>query len=96
MTNVNECMNVMSPKEMVEDFLISQKHLTASYNTYAGECADPCLRGAMLNILADEHNIQADLFSDMMNNGWYQTTPAEQQKIEQMKQEYPQQCCWNG
>lgn len=95
-TNVNECMNVMSAKEMLQDFLISQKHLTSSYNTYAGECVDPRLKGAMLSILEDEHSIQSKLFDDMMSNGWYKTEPAEQQKIDQARLSYPQQCCWEN
>jgi hypothetical protein len=30
-----------------------------------------------LNILDEEHKIQADIFSDMQAKGWYQTEPAD-------------------
>jgi spore coat protein CotF len=80
----------MGDKEMLQDSLISQKHLTESYNTYAGECVSEQLRGAFLNILDDEHRIQADIFTDLQSNGWYKVEPAEQQKIQQAKQKYSQ------
>ena len=40
----------------------------------------------MLNILNDEHCIQADIFTNMQNHGWYTVEQAEQQKIQQAKQ----------
>ena len=35
-----------------------------------------------LNILNDEHKIQAELFSTIQSHGWYQTEQAQQQKIQ--------------
>jgi spore coat protein CotF len=90
MTNQNQGSQLMGDKEMLQDSLISQKHLTESYNTYAGECVSEQLRGAFLNILDDEHRIQADIFTDLQSNGWYKVEPAEQQKIQQAKQKYSQ------
>ena len=45
----------------------------------------------MLNILDEEHCIQAQLFSVMHNNGWYPVEPAQQQKIAEAKMKYSQQ-----
>jgi spore coat protein CotF len=90
MTNMNQVTQLMGDKEMLQDSLISQKHLTESYNTYAGECVSEQLRGAFLSILDDEHRIQADIFCDLQSNGWYKVEPAEQQKIQQAKQKYSQ------
>ena len=78
----------MQDKELLGDVLSTQKWLTSTYSTYANECATPNLRNDMLNILKEEHEIQADLFTEMHNRGWYQTQPAEQQKIEQTKQKF--------
>ena len=89
MPDISQCANLMGDKEILEDSLISQKHITEAYNTWAGECASPRLRGAMLNILDDEHIIQADLFSDLQSHGWYQTETAEAQKLQQARQRYP-------
>jgi spore coat protein CotF len=79
-------------KDILQDSLIMQKHMTSSYNTFAGECVDPQLRTAMLNILNDEHKIQAELFSTIQSHGWYQTEQAQQQKIQQTKQKFSCQC----
>jgi len=91
MTNPNQCAQILGEKEILQDSLISQKLITDSYNTYAGECVNEQLRGTFLNILDDEHRIQADIFCKMQSNGWYQVEPAEQQKIQQAKQKFSQQ-----
>ena len=77
---------VLTEKEILKDSLICEKHMTASYNTFAGECVNPQLRSTMLNILNDVHTIQADIFSTMQQNGWYQVEAAEQQKIQNARQ----------
>ncbi len=76
----------LTEKEILKDSLICEKHMTASYNTFAGECVNPQLRSTMLNILNDVHTIQADIFSTMQQNGWYQVEAAEQQKIQNARQ----------
>ena len=88
MVNPQQCANIMNEKEILQDSLISQKQISGSYNTFAGECVNPQLRNAMLNILDDEHRIQADLFNCLQSHGWYQVTPADQQKITQAKQKF--------
>lgn len=91
MSNVQQCAQILREKEMLNDLLASQKQITASYNTFAGECVNPSLRNAFLNILGDEHQIQADIFSNLQANGWYQPEQAEQQKIQQTQQKLSQQ-----
>ena len=77
---------MLTEKQILQDSLVSQKQMTGAYNTFAGECVSEQLRCAMLNILDDEHKIQADIFSTMQSNGWYQAEPAQQQKIQQARQ----------
>ncbi|MGI5935542.1 MAG: spore coat protein [Oscillospiraceae bacterium] len=91
MANPNQCAQILSEKEILQDCLISQKQLTDSYNTYAGECVNEQLRGAFLNILDDEHRIQADIFCNLQSNGWYQVEPADQQKIQKARQKFSTQ-----
>jgi len=81
----------MGDKEILQDSIISQKLITESYNTFAGECVNEQLRTTFLNILDDEHRIQADIFCNMQTKGWYQTEPAQQQKIQQAKQKFSSQ-----
>lgn len=88
MSNPNQCAQLLDEKNILQDSLISQKLITDSYNTYAGECVNQQLRTAMLNILDDEHKIQADIFNCLQSHGWYQVEPAQQQKIVQAKQKF--------
>ena len=90
MTDPNRCAATLGDKEIFKDFLSSQKQIAASYNTFAGECVNPQLRNAFLNILDEEHRIQADLFCDMTAKGWYQPEQADRQKIDQTRQKLSQ------
>ena len=62
--------------------------MTGTYNTWAGECVNGNLRDDFLCILKEEHEIQAELFSEMQSHGWYQTKPAEQQELNTLRQQY--------
>ena len=90
MTDPNQCANLYDVKEVLGDCLGSQKQITAAYNTFAGECVDPRLRNAFLNILDEEHCIQADIFKDLNAHGWYLPEQAEQQKITQTRNKLTQ------
>lgn len=81
----------MTEKEILQDCLSSQKFTTSNLNTWAGECVCEQLRSAFLNILDDEHRIQADIFNDMSSKGWYPTQPADQQQLQQVKQKFSTQ-----
>ena len=78
-------------KEMITDMLTSQKQMTSLYNTSANESAAPQVRDEFLNILSEEHQMQAELFDEMNKRGWYQTAEAQQQKIQQAVQKYSSQ-----
>ena len=91
MTDPNACARIMGTREILEDALMSQKHITEGYNTFAGECVNEQLRHAFLNILDDEHTIQADVFCDMQSRGWYPVESAEPAKIQQAKQKFSRQ-----
>ena len=91
MTDPNKCTQYISEKEILQDGLISQKHIAESYNTFAGECVNEQLRSTFLNILGDEHKIQADMFCDLQSNGWYQVENAPVQKVQQARQKFSQQ-----
>jgi spore coat protein CotF len=84
--NTNQAASILNEKQILQDSLLSQKHITDSYNLYAGECVNTQLRTTMLDILKDEHCIQADIFNNLQSHGWYQVEQADQQKIQQAKQ----------
>ena len=91
MTDPNKCAQFMKEKEILQDGLLSQKHIAEGYNTFAGECVNDQLRSTFLHILGDEHAIQANMFSTMQTNGWYQVESAPQQKIDQARQKFSAQ-----
>lgn len=78
----------MGDMEVMVDSMASQKLITSHYNTYANECATPNLRDEFLNILKDEHQIQAEIFDEMQKRGWCQVQPADQQQVAQVKQKF--------
>ena len=80
--------NSMGDQEFLGDVLASQKLISSTYNTFANECATPEIRDEFLNILQEEHNIQADIFTEMQKRGWYQVKPADAQQVSQTKQKF--------
>ena len=78
----------MQDQEMMRDALSSEKQMTGLYNAFANECATTAIRDEMLNLLHDEHAIQADLFMEMQKRGWSPPTPAEDQKVQSAKQKF--------
>ena len=78
----------MGDKEFLNDSIASEKHMGSGYNTFANECVNPQLRATFLNMLREVHDIQADLFNEMQQRGWYQVVPADQAKIMQARQKF--------
>ena len=78
-------------REIMNDALISQKFLTDDYNIFAGECSTPAVYNDFMTILAEEHQIQNEVFQEMSKRGWYQTQPAEQQKINEANTKFAAQ-----
>lgn len=87
-TNQSGNQQQMGDVEIMNDSIASQKLISGSYDTFANECATPNLRDEFLNILKDEHQIQAEIFTEMQKRGWYQVKPADQQQVMQAKQKF--------
>lgn len=85
----NSSTGMMHDKEYLSDSLSAQKLITSNYNMFANECMNPSLREGFLNILKEEHDIQADLFCEMHKRGWYQVQPADVQQVNNAKQRFP-------
>jgi spore coat protein CotF len=91
MQSQGQNQNAMTEKDILQDCLSSQKFITTNYNIFAGECVNEQLQSAFLNILDEEHRIQADIFNDMSAKGWYPVQQADQQQIQQLGQKYSAQ-----
>lgn len=77
-----------SEKEVLHDALTTAKLSTTNYNTFSNECAHENVRNVMLNVLADEHDIQDDVFHLTSAKGYYPTPAAEEKKIMETQQKY--------
>lgn len=85
MINMN---NVFSDREIMDDVLTSQKHITGSYNTFTNECVNKQLQTDMLNILKEEHSIQFTVFEEMQKRGWYSPDTAQAQMVNETKTKF--------
>lgn len=81
-------MDLYQEKEILGDALAAQKAATNLFNTFSNECVHEDLRSTMLDILADEHTMQQDVFCTMHERGFYPTPDAQQNKIDETKQRY--------
>ena len=83
---MNQNKKEMNEKNILKDILFSQKKISQNYNLYANECSTPTVRDQFLELLMEEHQIEANIFDEMQKRGWYQVLNAEYEKIEQAKQ----------
>ncbi|MCL1919309.1 MAG: spore coat protein [Peptococcaceae bacterium] len=81
-------MSNMSDKEICSDLLMSQKQTSLMINTCIGESSCPNFSHNLQNILTEEHQIHADLFSAMNQRGWYPTKDASDIDVQQAKNTY--------
>lgn len=88
---MNQQNQQFGDQEMMNDVLSSQKFLTDTYNSFANECSSPAVLSELINILNEEHQLQHEVFDEMQKRGWYQSEPAQQQKIDQTKQKFASQ-----
>ena len=81
-------MNQYTEKEILGDALATQKNATNLFNTCSNECVHEGLRATMLDILADEHTMQQNVFCSMHERGMYPTPDAPQNKIDDTRQRF--------
>ena len=79
---------VLCDQDIMDDMLTAEKGLTGLFNTFGNECVHQTLRNDMLNILRENHMIQADLFTEMQKRGWYSPQMADQQMINQTRTKF--------
>ena len=79
-----------SEKNILSDALNTEKASTSNYNDFSNECVHKDVRQTMLNILAEEHDIQQDIFDIMHSKGYYPTPSADEKKVQAAKQNFAQ------
>lgn len=81
-------MDLYKEKEILGDALAAQKNATNLFNTFSNECVHEDFRSTLLDILAEEHTMQQDVFCSMHERGFYPTPDAQQNKIDEARQRY--------
>ena len=82
--------SMYTEKEILGDALATEKTSTCNYNTYSNECVHEEVRNVMLRILAQEHEIQNDVFNMMHERGLYPTPGADEKKLQETKAKFAQ------
>lgn len=81
----------MKDQEVMTDLLLTEKKMSANYDTYASECVNTQLRDTFVNLLTQSHETQSSLFKTAQQKGWYQVEQAPAQKVDQARQKFTNQ-----
>ncbi len=80
----------LSEQEIMNDLLTSEKQVISAYNTGITEVSCQDLRQHLTNSLTGTQEIQFQIFNSMQQRGWYQTKPASNQEVQNVKTKYNQ------
>lgn len=58
-------------KDILQDLLMTEKHVSGLYDTAIMECANEAVRNALKQIQDDEQNHAKMIFDLMNKKGWY-------------------------
>jgi spore coat protein CotF len=73
----------MNDRDLINDILMQEKYVSASYNVGLHEMQNPKLHETVQGILSDVNNCQYQMFELMFQKGWYKMKAADQQEIAQ-------------
>lgn len=71
----------MNDQERITDLILTEKKMSANYDTFASECVNLKLRDEFLKILNQSHQTQTELFQTAQSKGWYKVDPAPASKV---------------
>ncbi len=77
-------------KDIMQDLLSSEKHISDACNVYACDATCQDLRHLLENILADIHKMYWDIWDSMTKRGWCKIKNANSQEIEMCRQKFEQ------
>ena len=87
---MNNQGNYTTDRVQITDMLCTEKHMALVYSIECCETATPTLRETMMSILREEHQMCGELFDAMNSRGWYPVEKAEEQKLQEAKQQFSQ------
>ena len=83
-TKVKANKSSFNDEDMLNDVLISFKHLVSSYATALNEASNKEIYNLFYTVFSNASKIQASLFSTAFKLGWYQLECADQVKIDKV------------
>ncbi len=78
----------MDDKNLMQNLLQLEKGCCELYMHGAVESANSNVLGAFNAAYDDSLSMQSDIFTKMADKGWYQIPQVEQQKVDQLKQQF--------
>lgn len=78
----------LNDRDRLNDILATEKYLTDSLNTAVREASHDQLFQATLQILNESHQAARNIYNLMFEKGWYTIESEQQQKINQIKQQF--------
>ncbi len=79
---------ILNQKEILDDLLMSEKHITYTYSSGITESTCPNLRFSLNKCLTSAQQCQFELFKVMEQRGWYEVEEASHELIESVKNKY--------
>lgn len=81
----------MKDQEVITDLMLTEKKMSANYDSFASECVNTKLRDTFVELLTQSHEAQTKLFMTAQQKGWYQVEQAPAQKVDQARQKFTNQ-----
>ena len=78
----------LDDQDLLFDCLYFQNYITQCYNNCASNCSDAQLRNELVNLLCEEHQVQADIVTEMKNRGFLLPQNALLEDITCIKQKF--------
>ena len=94
MNTINNCPQVLTDQDKIEDLLSEEKYLISGYGTFIPEASCPQLRQVLTQNFTECVQNQYTIFDQMNQLGWYPTKDAPvadvnaaREKFQQMQQQ---------
>ena len=82
--------NTLQEKDLMQDLLASEKQTISAYSTGITETSCQNLRNTLVNNFKNAQDIQYKIFDAMKQKGWYTTKDAQDNEVQQLKNESTQ------
>lgn len=78
----------MNDRDFINDQLTTEKYMTTAYNVALNEASNQTLYQDLASIFKETQDCQRNLYNLMFKNGWYSVEQADQQKVDQVYQQF--------